>query len=133
VDTGFKTAHERNDNVLLEYEHMLSLLTTRKVDKIKLNKIKYNKIIQNKINIIQGKVKVFPLFIDGYPCLTDYPNLPHVTTGKNIRETLGGVSICSGNIRSFIFMIQKDVEVARHENQSRFTGSSWHFFVEQIE
>jgi hypothetical protein len=68
--------------------------------------------------IIQGKVKVFPLFIDGFPHSTHYPNLPHITTGKNIRGTLDGVSISWKYIRSSIFLILKDIEVARHENQS---------------
>jgi len=68
-------AHEENDNVLLEYEHMLSLLTVRK-----------------------GQVKVFPLFINEFPKIANYPDKPHVTTKNNIRKTLQGILQLQGRI-----------------------------------
>eukprot|EP00026_Physarum_polycephalum_P002935 Phypoly_transcript_02944.p1 GENE.Phypoly_transcript_02944~~Phypoly_transcript_02944.p1 ORF type:complete len:478 (+),score=65.58 Phypoly_transcript_02944:1111-2544(+) len=64
----FHKAHEENDNVLLEYEHMLSLLTLKK-----------------------GNIKVYPIFIDAFPRASDFPDKPHLTTGKNIRKTLDGI------------------------------------------
>lgn len=43
-------------------------------------------------------MKVFPVFIDTYiPRASDYPDKPHIKTGKSVRHTLEGVSkiICN--------------------------------------
>jgi hypothetical protein len=37
-------------------------------------------------------VKVYPIFVDAFPRVSDFPDKPHITTGKSIRKTLDGVS-----------------------------------------
>jgi len=73
----FEKADIENDNVLLEYEHMLSLLSLH-----------------------QGKAKVFPLFVDKFPRALDYPDKPHITTNANIQNTLRGVMRLQGRVIS---------------------------------
>lgn len=40
------------------------------------------------LQLAKGKVKVFPIIIDEFPRAADYPDTPHITTGKKIRRTL---------------------------------------------
>lgn len=73
---NFKAAHERHDNMLLEYEYALQRLSEEGAQKIKLIPV----FVGRKISVVVDGVEmeVFQKF--QFPNLLDFPDEPHKTT-----------------------------------------------------